>query len=59
MNRLATLGFAALISLALATQASQSAGAAKLGHVNNYNHMTSVYAIGEGASGPPPHREPA
>jgi hypothetical protein len=44
---------------ALATQASQSAGAAKLGHVNNYNHMTSVYAIGEGASGPPPHREPA
>ena len=29
------------------------------GHINNYNHMTSVYAVGEGASGPPPYREPA
>ena len=26
---------------------------------NNYNHMTSVFAVGEGASGPPPYREPA
>jgi hypothetical protein len=36
----------------------QSALTAQLGQMNNYNHMTSVYAIGEGASGPPPHREP-
>ena len=33
-------------------------GQTLLGQTNNYNHMTSVYAIGEGASGPPPHREP-
>ena len=44
---------------ALAFPVPQSAVLAQLGHVNNYNHMTSVYAIGEGASGPPPHREPA
>jgi hypothetical protein len=44
---------------ALAFPAPRSAAAAQLGHVNNYNHMTSVYAVGEGASGPPPHREPA
>jgi hypothetical protein len=36
----------------------QSAPMAKLGQTNNYNHMTSVYAVGEGASGPPPDREP-
>jgi hypothetical protein len=30
----------------------------QLGQTNNYNHMTSVYAVGEGASGPPPYREP-
>ena len=36
----------------------QSAVTAQLGHANNYNHMTSVYAVGEGASGPPPYREP-
>ena len=36
--------------------APQSALTAQLGHANNY--MTSVYAIGEGASGPPPYREP-
>ena len=36
----------------------QSALTAQLGQGNNYNHMTSVYAVGEGASGPPPHREP-
>jgi hypothetical protein len=39
--------------------APQSAPMAKLGQPNNYNHMTSVYAVGEGASGPPPDREPA
>ena len=36
----------------------QSALMAQLGQANNYNHMTSVYAVGEGASGPPPYREP-
>ena len=36
----------------------QSALMAQLGQTNNYNHMTSVYAFGEGASGPPPYREP-
>jgi hypothetical protein len=36
----------------------QSALMAQLGQINNYNHMTSVYASGEGASGPPPYREP-
>ncbi len=44
---------------ALAFPAPQSAVMAQLGHINNYNHMTSVYAVGEGASGPPPYREPA
>ena len=43
---------------ALAIPAPQSAVGAKLGQVNNSNHMTSVYAVGEGASGPPPYREP-
>jgi hypothetical protein len=42
----------------LAIPAPQSALAAQLGQMNNYNHMTSVYAFGEGASGPPPYREP-
>jgi len=37
----------------------QSALLAQLGQINNYNHMTSVIAVGEGASGPPPDREPA
>ena len=36
----------------------QSAVMAQLGQANNYNHMTSVDAVGEGASGPPPYREP-
>jgi hypothetical protein len=34
----------------------------QLKQTNNYNHMTSVIAVGEGASGPthrPPYREPA
>ena len=31
----------------------------QLEQTNNYNHMTSVVAVGEGASGPPPYREPA
>ena len=38
--------------------APQSALMAQLGQTNNSNHMTSVYAVGEGASGPPPYREP-
>jgi hypothetical protein len=42
----------------LAIPAPQSALTAQLGQFNNYNHMTSVYAVGEGASGPPPYREP-
>jgi hypothetical protein len=33
--------------------------ATQLRQTNNYNHMTSVIAVGEGASGPPPYREPA
>jgi hypothetical protein len=43
---------------ALAFPVPQSAIAAQLGQFNNYNHMTSAYAVGEGASGPPPYREP-
>jgi hypothetical protein len=31
----------------------------QLGQTNIHNHMTSVSAVGEGASGPPPDREPA
>ena len=42
----------------LAIPVPQPALAAQLGQFNNYNHMTSVYAVGEGASGPPPYREP-
>jgi hypothetical protein len=42
----------------LASPLPQSAVAAQLGQIDNYNHMTSVYAVGEGASGPPPYREP-
>ena len=42
----------------LAIPVPQSAVMAQLGQTNNYNHMTSVYAVGEGASGPPPYREP-
>ena len=37
----------------------QSAVMAQLGQANNYNHMTSVVAVGEGASGPPLCRAPA
>ena len=43
----------------LAVPVPQAAATAQLGQTNNYNHMTSVFASGEGASGPPPHREPA
>ena len=46
------------IKAASALPVPQSAVGALLGQTNNYNHMTSVYAIGEGASGPPPYREP-
>ena len=37
----------------------QAVLASQLGQTNNYIHMTSAYALGEGASGPPPYREPA
>jgi hypothetical protein len=43
----------------LPVPAPQALLAAQLGHTNNYIHMTSVYAVGEGASGPPPDRAPA
>ena len=33
--------------------------APQLAQTNNYNHMTSVVAVGEGASGPPQCRAPA
>ena len=42
-----------------AVLAPQAVITAQLGQTNNYIHMTSVYASGEGASGPPPDREPA
>jgi hypothetical protein len=42
----------------LPVPAPQAVLVAQLGHTNNYIHMTSVYAVGEGASGPPPYREP-
>jgi hypothetical protein len=43
----------------MAVPVPQAALLAQLGQTNNYIHMTSVYAVGEGASGPPPDREPA
>jgi len=45
--------------VSLAVPAPQAALLAQLGQTNNYIHMTSVFAVGEGASGPPPDREPA
>jgi hypothetical protein len=39
--------------------APQAALMAQPGQMNNYNHMTCALAVGEGASGPPPYREPA
>jgi hypothetical protein len=45
--------------VALAVPAPQTAPMAQLGQTNNYNHMTTVFVIGEGTSGPPPYREPA
>jgi hypothetical protein len=45
--------------VALAIPAPLAAPMAQLGQTNNYNHMTSVFAGGEGTSGPPPYREPA
>ena len=32
---------------------------AHVGQTNNYIDTTSAYALGDGASGPPPYREPA
>ena len=45
--------------VSLAIPVPQAVLAAELGQANNYIHMTSVDASGEGASGPPPDREPA
>ena len=45
--------------VALTVPAPQAVLAAQLGQTNNYIHMTSVLAVGEGTSGPPPYREPA
>ena len=45
--------------VSLAVPAPQAVPSAQFGQPNNYIHMTSVYAFGEGASGPPPYREPA
>ena len=45
--------------VSLAVPAPQAVLMAQLGQPNNSIHMTSVYAVGEGASGPPPDREPA
>jgi hypothetical protein len=39
-------------------QAQQVAVEATLGQTNVHNYMTGASAIGEGASGPPPYREP-
>ena len=45
--------------VSLAVPAPQAVLMAQLGQTNNYIHMTSVFASGEGASGPPPYRQPA
>ena len=45
--------------VSLTVPAPQAVLAAQLGQTNNYIHMTSVFAVGEGTSGPPPYREPA
>jgi hypothetical protein len=37
---------------------SKAAAAVQLGQPNSDNYMTSVNAVGVGASGPPQHREP-
>jgi hypothetical protein len=40
------------------TPPQPDAGAKLLGQTNIHNYMTSASAAGEGASGPPPYREP-
>jgi hypothetical protein len=40
-------------------KAALTVPAMHLGQTNIYNSMTSVVAVGEGASGPPPYRESA
>jgi hypothetical protein len=42
----------------LRNKAALAIPAPQLGQTNNYNHMTSVYAVGEGAQGPPHRRGP-
>ena len=44
---------------ALVAEVPQAAVMAQLEQTNNYIQMTSVPVFGEGASGPPPDREPA
>jgi anti-sigma factor RsiW len=44
---------------ALVVPAPQAAVMAQLEQTNNYIQMTSTPVFGEGASGPPPDREPA
>jgi hypothetical protein len=39
-------------------QAQKVAVTAALGQTNLHNYMTGASAVGEGASGPPPYREP-
>ena len=39
-------------------QTQQVAVEAALGQTNIHNYMTGATAVGEGASGPPPYREP-
>ena len=46
-------------TVSLAVPAPLAGLMAQLGQPYNYIHMTSVVAVGEGASGPPPYREPA
>ena len=45
--------------VSLTVPAPQAVLTAQLGQANNYIHMTSVFAVGEGTSGPHPYREPA
>jgi hypothetical protein len=42
-----------------ASPAPKAVPMAQLGQTNLHNYMTSVYAIGEGAAGPPRGRKPA
>ena len=45
-------------ALAGVTQAQKVAVTALVGQTNIHNYMTSIFTVGEGASGPPRDREP-